>query len=1410
LPALPGTPDVQPTTIVSALDAQFAWTRSTDPVEGDCPADAFCAETVTYTLQIATAREFGPDTIVLQRTGLQVPFATLTEADGLEPSTGYYWRVLAVDGFGARTEAGNAATAGYFETKGSANEFAAADVVLRQIPETTTVNRNAAAVFLASAENAPEILPSGDANPNGFDAANVRIVWAPNQPVENVVATGCTNVPAYDAGSGEIFCDVGALVYRPGAAFIAQRRAEVSLSVQPTRTGILALPARVVHADTDALPANDEVSGGEFIQVSVIDPGADPDPDRDKIPNAIDNCPAIANADQRDTDGDGAGDACDDDIDDDGLTNAEEAAVPLLDPTDPDDAAADFDQDGFSNLAEVRAGTSTSDSTDFPGAAGDLEFAAALVAVGEEDGLARLVVRRLRGTRGEISVRVRTVADATASDGADFTAVDETLVWADGVDGPRTVEVPILQDTAANEGTEHLRVELQAATPGVRVLSPDAVVEIVDDDAGEAAGVLSVATRGVQALEGETLEIVVDRGTGLSGAVGVRYALVEIVPETPGTEAAAQLGEDLWDAIGELSWADGDGSPRTITVETLVDALPEPTERIEFVLFEATGGAILGHAHATIEIDDLDARHGPGIVKATRTLLPAPEPSGSVTLTLVRDGGTTGEVVVDVSSEDGRATGGSPPAGDFDTLTRSEVAWADGELGTRTVTVPLRTDDGNEYAETFTLRVAPRLGGVRVDAPADGTLRVVAAILEDGFQLAPDADGNPTVDPDRDTLPSTLDADDDGDGMSDAYELAHGLAPDDPSDAGSDRDGDSVPALAEARASTHADRRRSVPAQNGGGVFADADGDAVSDAGDADDDDDGITDADEFLLGTNPLDDGDRDANGDGDCYTNRDELAAGSDPRDGESVPSDNDGDCLSDVIDTDDDDDGIPDAVENDPLLDPDDRLDPFDATDASLDADGDRATNLEEIRAGTNPFDSADVPDLGAPRLTCLDVTLEATGPNGVACPLASASCSAVDDDDGPLDVPQPDGLGTCALGETVRTVVVRDSAGNTAETDWRIEVVDTTPPALTVPTRLVLETEATSTPANDPAIVAWREQCAAEDLVDGTVACTTPGLATALPLGATEVLFRSEDSRGNRSEATGEIALLPPRPVQFVSGRMDRTRVVPGEEFEVRVRYQTLPEAAQTAGVVVTVHFDSSRFAFVDRTILLPAPIVTASSSPQADTADLDGDPSTDQFVRVALVDSSVRWPAVPDGATIDDVLPGDIFSVTLRAAPDFPVGGESMIGFAGEAAAGYALAGEALPVAAGGLFDIDGDGRVTGLTDGLIILRWLFGFRGDGLVAGAACTPVIDDPCAGSPGDVEARLQALTDAGDLNVDGSTANDGAPGALTDGLLIIRRMFGFEGTTLTVGAVRPDCIRCDAEAVSAFVDARTSLAP
>ena len=79
-----------------------------------------------------------------------------------------------------------------------------------------------------------------------------------------------------------------------------------------------------------------------------------------------------------------------------------------------------------------------------------------------------------------------------------------------------------------------------------------------------------------------------------------------------------------------------------------------------------------------------------------------------------------------------------------------------------------------------------------------------------------------------------------------------------------------------------------------------------------------------------------------------------------------------------------------------------------------------------------------------------------------------------------------------------------------------------------------------------------------------------------------------------------------------------------------------------------------------------------------------------------------------------------------------------------------------------------------LTDGLLILRYLFGLTGTSLTNGAlGNTATRTDPAA-----IKTYLDGISTQ--LDIDG----DGTAGTPTDGLLILRYMFGLRGSGLIVG--------------------------
>jgi hypothetical protein len=111
----------------------------------------------------------------------------------------------------------------------------------------------------------------------------------------------------------------------------------------------------------------------------------------------------------------------------------------------------------------------------------------------------------------------------------------------------------------------------------------------------------------------------------------------------------------------------------------------------------------------------------------------------------------------------------------------------------------------------------------------------------------------------------------------------------------------------------------------------------------------------------------------------------------------------------------------------------------------------------------------------------------------------------------------------------------------------------------------------------------------------------------------------------------------------------------------------------------------------------------------------------------------------------------------------------------------------------GSIDLDGNDQYDALTDGLLLLRGMFGLDGSALVAGT----IASDATYTESVDIESRIETLGDLADIDGNGDID------ALTDGLLTLRYLFGLQGDTLINGVLAGDATRTTAEEIEAHLE-------
>ena len=329
-------------------------------------------------------------------------------------------------------------------------------------------------------------------------------------------------------------------------------------------------------------------------------------------------------------------------------------------------------------------------------------------------------------------------------------------------------------------------------------------------------------------------------------------------------------------------------------------------------------------------------------------------------------------------------------------------------------------------------------------------------------------------------------------------------------------------------------------------------------------------------------------------------------------------------------------------------------------------------------------------------------------------------------------------------------------------------------------------------------------------------------------------------------------------QLVSATLSISELRVNQPTDVTITYSAT-NSAKTSGLGIRLHYDSSALemgAYRNRLEENAQPFQI-----QDDTLDYDNKPNTDKFFLTAWADlSGDGWPYVASqpvtlyvvpltakvdfdgstlgftgfsapgytlvanditvvkaeapiitllgeavmslelgstytdaGATATDNIDGDITSSIVTVNPvDVNTVGTYSVTYNVSDTAGNGAFQVSRIVRVGGIIDVDGNGQYDALTDGLLLLRSMFGLDGNPLVAGT----VAPNASYSSPEEIESQIDSLGML--IDIDGNGQID----ALTDGLLILRYLFGLDGDILINGVISIDATRTTAPEIEAYL--------
>jgi|GEM_PF-2020554 len=230
------------------------------------------------------------------------------------------------------------------------------------------------------------------------------------------------------------------------------------------------------------------------------------------------------------------------------------------------------------------------------------------------------------------------------------------------------------------------------------------------------SGTIEFNSGSISVNEGGQAQIEVRRVGGTLGAVSVNYALL------PGSAEAS----DYVEGAGTLVWAEGDASPKTITIQAVDDLEAEATEFFNILLGVPLGGVSLGdRAMATVSIVDPGANGFPRVSFATDSSTTDESATSPVIITLQLSTEADEPVTVPILLGGTATNAGVGTNGDYNlnVIALSQV-FLPGET-VKTISILPRQDSRSEGTEFITLRIDYPAGPALIGNPRLHTVSLV-------------------------------------------------------------------------------------------------------------------------------------------------------------------------------------------------------------------------------------------------------------------------------------------------------------------------------------------------------------------------------------------------------------------------------------------------------------------------------------------------------------------------------------------------------------------------------------------------------------------------------------------------------------------------------------------------------------